>query len=257
MNPEKFDSKIYRSGLANSLKDLRGQGDEGKEKASQFLEIAKETSLYDVAEKEHRQQRDLEKEGQNDVSSQQESAELKEQRLVDILVDLVENHPSIVYQISANGNIKGTGSDIGQFGYRFDKSEKEFRKQIDFNDNSFPSPTFFDTGFGGDKSLDDLELNMPNIFFREHEAVIEYKLGVKFKKKKQNPFTSETRGNLTLSANLILKKDKNLQTLLQQNPELQSCSRRKTERAMNQGLCYGKYFKNVFGATYRDIGNML
>lgn len=236
-----FEGKMYRDGLAESLKELRKNEGDGREKARQFLALSKETSLYNKAKEEQRPKKVNEENGK----LEQMSIEKKESELVEFLVELIENHPSVVYQISANGNIEGNGPGIGQFSYRFDKNEKEF-KRTNFNDRRIPDPNFYDSTMDGTESNTDLSVNKVNIFVNDRGELLEYKLGIKFKRTKNNSFTSETRGDLVLSSNIIFKNDENFRQLWKENKELRELFSIEKRNSYESKAIMWKVFQECF-----------
>lgn len=143
MSIEKFGAKIYRDGLAESLKDLRKNEVDGSEKAKQFLALAQETKLYQEAlDIQHplRQGKDFQEAQvpfvepvveEVKVIEQQaiESPEAKEQRIITELLHLIEHDPGVVFGVSANGSLYGQGADRGQFGYLLDQHTKTMTRK--------------------------------------------------------------------------------------------------------------------------------
>ncbi len=148
MNMEKFGAKTYRDGLAASLGDLRAQEPEGRKKAQQFVALARETTLYQDAERiahsresegkvnAHAEKHQTIKADRIDEELGQEKAvqqelpvkkeaivskEEQEARVAQELLTLASSNPGFIFGVSANGNLYGTGAGMGQFGYMLDQ----------------------------------------------------------------------------------------------------------------------------------------
>lgn len=94
------DFKAYRKGLAADLTDLRRKGIEDQNKATDFLNLAKETERYQAAKEAHSAERRLEVETG-------ESRESHEDAAVDRAIELIKTNPAVQYLVTLNGRPYG------------------------------------------------------------------------------------------------------------------------------------------------------
>ncbi len=125
---EKFEGSMYRKGLAHSLSEMRGSGQEGKEEAKELLKKAKDASLYHQA-KQLKQEKEVSQENTQELSFEQ-----IEKKVVAELLALVETNPYVTFSMSVYGTFslspfyKGSVHDgsSGSSTYVFNAETQQF-----------------------------------------------------------------------------------------------------------------------------------
>lgn len=204
---EKLNSELYRKGLAQSLKEIRGSKEDGPEKAKIFLDIAKQTNLYKVAETEHREEtrasgessRSTHDEAQEVVSDSIESKESREAEMIDELLRLISSDTNFQFGLSANGRLRpGEGSSIGQTGYLLEQGSQSLKPRG--NNASFETdPIIYD------RQGDTVTPYQPFLKTDFEGKFVTYQGWINWKNTSPNPFSSDSRGANNFSGSLFIR----------------------------------------------------
>lgn len=219
MGPEKFDARVYRQVIADSLGDLRELDEDGKEKAKEFLHLAKQTPLYTEAQRVHREKSDT-SEADNIIDSTKKqgssspielvSAEKeKEERIITELLHLIASHPDFMLGVSAKGQLGSPylndrdGSGLGQNGYIFNPKTQLFQRLRPGDERKLPNPIVYN-----DRDLE----TEKQPFFRVYDQIlnngddiVHYEGWINVPYVPGNGLTIDARGPHTFSGGLFVR----------------------------------------------------